>query len=99
MCLQSMPQRSSNSHHFPSDPAMASISLRDAKGTHKVHDSPHCTRVAAASMLFLFFWPHCIVCGILVPGPGIEPMPLAVTAWSPNHWTAREFPLFLNKFY
>ena len=22
----------------------------------------------------------------------IEPMPSTVEAWSPNHWTAREFP-------
>ena len=27
--------------------------------------------------------------GILVPGPGIKPVPPAVEAWSPNHWTAR----------
>ena len=33
---------------------------------------------------------------ILVPWPGIEPAPLAEEVWSPNHWTAREFPcLFL----
>ena len=38
------------------------------------------------SFLFFFF------CRILVPQPGIEPTPLAVKAWSPNHWTAREFP-------
>ena len=31
--------------------------------------------------------------GILVPWPGIEPRPLVVRAGSPNHWTAREFPL------
>ena len=31
--------------------------------------------------------------GILVPRPGIEPVPPAVEAQSPNHWTAREFPL------
>ena len=30
--------------------------------------------------------------GSLVPLPGIEPGPSAVKAWSPNHWTAREFP-------
>ena len=29
---------------------------------------------------------------ILVPQPGIEPMPPAVEAWSLNHWTAREVP-------
>ena len=29
---------------------------------------------------------------ILVPWPGIEPMPLEVEAWSLNHWTSREVP-------
>ena len=41
-----------------------------------------------------FFLPRCTACGILVPRPGIEPGPLAVRAWSPNHWTARVFPGF-----
>ena len=42
---------------------------------------------------FLFFvWPCRVACGILVLLPGIEPGPSAVKAWSPNHWTAREFP-------
>ena len=45
-----------------------------------------------------FFWPHCAACGILVPRPGIEPVPRAVEVGSPNHWTAREFSVspFLN---
>ena len=30
-------------------------------------------------------------CRILVPRPGIEPTLLAVKAWSPKHWTIREF--------
>ena len=39
------------------------------------------------------FWPHYIVCGILVPRPGIEPPPhLAVEAQSLHHWTPREVP-------
>ena len=33
--------------------------------------------------------------GIFVPRPGIEPGPSAVTAWSPNHWIARNFPIWL----
>ena len=36
--------------------------------------------------------PHGFRDGILVPRPRMEPMPPAVEAWSPNHWTAREFP-------
>ena len=30
--------------------------------------------------------------GILVPRPGIEPIPPKVETWSLNHWTAREVP-------
>ena len=44
--------------------------------------------------LFFFFFnlPCHVACGILVLQPGIKPWPFAVTAWSPDHWTAREFP-------
>ena len=35
--------------------------------------------------------------GILVPWPGIEPLPFVVGAWSLNSMTAREVPLFLRK--
>ena len=31
-----------------------------------------------------------MACGILVPGPGIDPRPMAVKVPSPNHWTTRE---------
>ena len=52
-------------------------------------------------IFFLFFIvvclkPHCTVCRILVPWPGIEPKPSAGEAWSPNHWTITEFPKFLK---
>ena len=30
-------------------------------------------------------------CRVLVPWLGIEPMPIAKKAWSPNHWTAWKF--------
>ena len=33
-----------------------------------------------------------MACGILVPRPGIKPIPPAVEAQSLNHWTAREVP-------
>ena len=45
--------------------------------------------------LFIYFWPCCMACQILVPQPGIEPVSPAVETWSPNHWTTREFPVFL----
>ena len=31
-----------------------------------------------------------MACGIVVPQPGIEPVLLAVEAWSLDHWTTRE---------
>ena len=42
--------------------------------------------------VFLIVWPCRMACGILVPRPGIEPMPPALEAWSLNHWTTREVP-------
>ena len=57
--------------------------------------------LAPFSVFFFFFltlcniYPmrsHLAACGILAPRPGIEPGPWAVKAWSPNHWTTREFP-------
>ena len=40
------------------------------------------------------FWlPH-EACGILVPSPGIEPVPPALGAWSLNHWASREVPRY-----
>ena len=42
---------------------------------------------------FFFFQPSNAACAILVPWPEIEPMSSAVKAYSPNYWTAREFPV------
>ena len=53
------------------------------------------------AFFFFFFWPHRTGGVILVPRPGIKLGPSAVKVWSPNHWTAREFPtmpLFKNIF-
>lgn len=41
-----------------------------------------------------FFWPRSRACGILTPQPVTEPMHPAVEAWSLNHWTAGEIPLY-----
>ena len=47
-------------------------------------------------IFFLFFWPHHVAWGVLVPHPGTEPVPSAVKVQSLNHWTAREFsPIFV----
>ena len=42
--------------------------------------------------VLVLFWQHHAAWRILVPGPGIEPAPLAVGAQSLNHWVAREVP-------
>ena len=49
----------------------------------------HCS---ISLLLFLFTsWPCRLACRILVPWPGIEPVPPAVEAQHPYHWTAKEF--------
>ena len=40
--------------------------------------------------MFCFIGPE--ACGVLVPLPGIQPMPPALEGQSPSHWTAREVP-------
>ena len=48
------------------------------------------------TFIHLFIWPCCMVCGILVPWPGIKPRALAVDVQHPNHWTTRELPRKLS---
>ena len=49
--------------------------------------------LATHQLNWLIYFGHATPFRILVPSPGIEPGPLAVKAWSPNHGTFREFPL------
>ena len=46
----------------------------------------------APSCFFFLIWPCLTACGILVPQLGTEPIPWAVKAQSPNHWTAKGVP-------
>ena len=46
---------------------------------------------------FFFFFGH-MACRILVPRPGIKPLPPALEAQSLNHWTAREVPYTFLRF-
>ena len=57
-----------------------------------------CTE-SACRLLLSFFWPCLAACRILVLWSGIEPRPLAVKLWSPNHWIAREFPTIIIYIY
>ena len=56
---------------------------------------------SAFTFSFLFvFRPYHLACGILVPQPGIKPVPPALEVWSLNHCTARKVPhLHLNCLY
>ena len=49
-------------------------------------------------LTFFFFLGHATKDRILVPLPGMEPVPPAVEPRSPNHWTTREFLLRLLPF-
>ena len=40
----------------------------------------------------VFFRPHPVACGILVPQSWIKPMPPAMRVQSLNHWTTKEVP-------
>ena len=51
--------------------------------------------IQPTDIFFAFFFPvPCVACKILVPQPGIKPLPLAVGMQSHNQWTTREFPPF-----
>ena len=43
-----------------------------------------------------FSWPCLTACGILVLWAGTEPVPLALEAWSLNHWTTGKSPVFVS---
>ena len=46
--------------------------------------------------LFIYLWPHHVAHRILVPQPGIEPMPPALEVQSSNHWITRGVPRITN---
>ena len=48
------------------------------------------TTFSLKKKFFFLIYAHHEACGILVPQPGVEPMPPAVEAWSLSHWTTRE---------
>ena len=55
-----------------------------------MEQSSLCYTVGPVGYLFyLFFWSCRVACGILVPQPGIKPVPPALEAQSVNHWTTK----------
>ena len=45
----------------------------------------------SSKLIHPVFFGHATACGILVPWREIKPVPPAVEAWIPNHWTPQEF--------
>ena len=43
-----------------------------------------------SSILFFIFWPCCAAYRILVPQPGVEPVPCELGVQSLNHWTSQK---------
>ena len=69
-------------------------------GSFLFHSSLYSQHLAKGSscrrcslLFFYFFCLHRVACGILVPRPGMEPVPPAVEAWSLNRWATGEVPL------
>ena len=46
--------------------------------------------------LFIYLWLHYVACRMLVPQPGIEPVPPALEVQSSNHWITRGVPQITN---
>ena len=49
--------------------------------------------ISIVCIVFFFFWPHHMACGILVLRLAIEPGATAMKVLSPNYWTTRELPV------
>ena len=58
-------------------------------------DGDHSRGRWTRSFFFFFSQPCDEVCGVLVSQLGMELVPPAVEAWSPNHWTTREVPTLM----
>ena len=77
--------------HLPT-PGSQSIFLRPCLGNHKSVLINIIIQDICIYYFTLFYWPHCVACGILVLQPGMEPVPSAVDAGSLN-WTTRDVPI------
>ena len=64
--------------------------------SHKLGELDAASLFKVLHFFFFYFnfWSHWAACEILVPRPRIESVPPAVRAWSLNHWSTREVPVF-----
>ena len=66
--------------------------------THKETEGKESHKETSEMCIYYYYWLCHTVCKILVRWPQIKPESLAVKAWRPNIWTARELP-GMNIFY
>ena len=80
---------------------VAGVILLKCKSDHSIYPPSLPQMSSFPSLLFYYYYyflikKNCLATlhgmWILVPGPGIEPAPPALEAWSVNQWTAREVP-------
>lgn len=65
---------------------------QSTSGCHKVPQKGLKGRKVWDAEFCGFFWLHHAAHKILVPQPGIKPLPPALEAWGVNHWTNKEVP-------
>ena len=59
---------------------------------------PHCRWILyqlshqGSPYIYIYIWLDHATWWILVPQPGIKPMPPSMEVWSLNHWTTKEVP-------
>ena len=74
--------------------ALILFSIRAGISLHRgIFLADHLSAERHSQTFFLFFWPCCMACGILVSQPGIEPGPSGMRAWSP---TTAESPQLIS---
>lgn len=58
---------------------------------YRLYSAPNCHFKGNTFNYTFIIWLCCMVCGVLVPRPGVETGPSAARAQSPNCWIAGEF--------
>ena len=88
------------SHSFSAHDFAKAIFMLNYNFIH-IHTPTHMrahTHTHTHVYIYIHTHTHTILCGTqdLSSPSGIEPVPIAVETWSPNHWTVREFPKLNN---
>ena len=85
--------------YFPNPEMLTSYPLEHKQNTFSLSRVFFFFPLLGFCWVFFFFWLCHMSCMIWAPWPGIQPMSAAGEAWSPSHWTTREFPFLVFLFY